>query len=333
MAPFPIDRILCPTDFSVFSDRALRHALALRRQFGARLRILHVVPPLLPTGGADYLAAPGLVVPALREQAEEEMRRFVAPALEARADFETEICEGLPWKEIEAAALEMPADLVVMGTHGRGGLEHLFLGSVAEKLLRRLPCPVLTVCHEEGRTWEAPGLLRRILCATDFAASSALAVDQALALAAKSQAEVTILHVIESLPVPGEPLYRAVPEEQPLRLVLEKQARERLHEAVPASARSLGRIHERIAIGRPHEVILRVAAEERSDLIVMGTEGHGPLGRMLFGSNAHHVVRQATCPVLSVRPRREHAPAREVSGSLVAASHGSFRRPPDHPTE
>ena len=70
---------------------------------------------------------------------------------------------------------EMPADLVVMGTHGRGGLEHLFLGSVTEKLMRRLPCSVLTVCHEEGRTWEAPGLVRRILCATDFSATSALA--------------------------------------------------------------------------------------------------------------------------------------------------------------
>ena len=142
------------------------------------------------------------------------MRRFVAPALEARADFEVEICEGDPWREIEAAAEKMPADLVVMGTHGRGGLEHLFLGSVTEKLMRRLPCPVLTVCHEEGRTWEAPGLVRRILCATDFSETSALAVDQALALAAKNQAEVTILHVIESVPVPGEPLYRAVPEDR-----------------------------------------------------------------------------------------------------------------------
>lgn len=322
MAPnsLPLDRILCPTDFSVFSARALRHALALRRQFGARLKVLHVVPHLLPAGGGDYFTAPWLATPELRQQAEAEMRRFVAPALETRADFEVEICEGDPWREIEAAAEKMPADLVVMGTHGRGGLEHVFLGSVTEKLMRRLPCPVLTVCHEEGRTWEAPGLVRRILCATDFSATSVLAVEQALALAAKNQAEVTILHVIESLPVPGEPLYRAVPEAEPLRLELEKRARERLHDAVPAWVRALGRTRERLALGRPYEVILRVAAEERPDLIVMGTEGHGPLGRMLFGSNAHHVVRRATCPVLTVRPRRTSEPARDVSGGLVAAS-------------
>jgi nucleotide-binding universal stress UspA family protein len=328
MAPVSIERILCPTDFSVFSARAFRHALALGRQFGARVKVLHVVPHLLPSGGADYFAAPWLTPPELRQQAEEDMRLFVTPALEARAAFETEICEGVPWKEIEVAAQDLPADLVVMGTHGRGGLEHLFLGSVTEKLMRRLPCPVLTVCHEEGRTWEAPGLVRRILCATDFGASSALAVEQALALAAKNEAELTVLHVIESLPVPGEPLYRAVPEMGPLQIVLEKEARERLRGVLPPSVRAQGRVRERIATGRPYEAVLSVAAEERPDLIVMGTEGHGPLGRMLFGSNAHHVVRQATCPVLTVRPQRAAAPRpREVGGSLVAAPSGPAPTP------
>ena len=156
------------------------------------------------------------------KHAEEVMGLFVAPALEANAAVEVEICEGDPWKEIKAAAERWPADLVVMGTHGGGGLEQLFLGSVTEKLMHHLPCPVLTVCHEEGRTWESPGLVQRILCATDFSEASALAVDQALALAEKDQAKVTVLHVIESVPLPGEPLYRAVPENERLRLELEK---------------------------------------------------------------------------------------------------------------
>jgi nucleotide-binding universal stress UspA family protein len=315
--PLRIERILCPTDFSVFSTRAFRHALALSRQFGARLKVLHVIPHLLPAGGGDYVAAPWFMPPEQRKHAEEVMRLFVAPALEARAAVEVEISEGEPWREIEAAAERWPADLVVMGTHGRGGLEQLFLGSVSEKLMHHLPCPVLTVCHEEGRTWESPGLVERILCATDFSEASALAVDQALALAEKDQAKVTVLHVIESVPLPGEPLYRAVPEGERLRIELEKMARERLRGAVPASVRARGRTRERLALGRAYEEILKVAAEERPDLIVIGAGTHGPLGRMFVGSNAHHVVRQATCPVLTVRPRRSSKPAREITGGLA----------------
>src|SRR4029453_12233128 len=90
-----------------------------------------------------------------------------------------------------------PADLLVMGTHGRGGFEHLILGSVTEKVLRGVACPILTVCHEEGRTWAAPGLMSRILCATDLTATSSRTMRYALSLAAENQARVTFLHVVE----------------------------------------------------------------------------------------------------------------------------------------
>ena len=208
-----VKEILCPTDFSVFSSRALRHAVALARQFGARLEVVHVIANPSPYAGASpYFGMPVVATAALRERAEAEMRRFVEPAVEAGVSLGTEIREGEPWREVLAVAEERPADLVVMGTHGSTGFERLFLGSVAEKLLRRLRCPVLTVCHEEGRTWEAPGLVRRILCATDLGESSPDTVAFALALAAKDGAEMILLHVVEALPEAGEHLYVIVPE-------------------------------------------------------------------------------------------------------------------------
>lgn len=318
--PIEIDRILCPTDFSVFSARALRHAIALAQRFEARLTVVHVIPPVLSYGGVPpYSPALAVVSPPLRKQVEEELRTFVEPAVAAHVPTQVDVREGDPWREIERAAEELPADFVVMGTHGYGGFEHLLLGSVAEKLLRRLPCPVLTVCHEEGRTWEAPGLVRRILCATDLSESSPATIAFALALAEKHQAAITLLHVIDSLPDPTEHVYMAVPEIGALRHDLEQRAREQLHQAVSDEVRAGGAITECVTLGRAYKEILRVAAEQKADLIVMGTRGHGPLGRMIFGSTSHHVVRAASCPVVTMRPVRAATRAPGETRELAVA--------------
>ena len=320
----PVERILFPTDFSPFSAHALRHAMALARRFKARLKAVHVIPHVFPSGDSDYFAAPWLMTPETRQRVEEEMRRFLTPVREARIDHETEVCEGDPWREIVSLAEEMPADLVVTGTHGRGGLEHLFLGSVAEKLIRRLPCPVLTVCHEEGRTWDAPGLITRILCATDFSETSGEALQMALTFAEGNQAHVTLLNVVEGAPDFGDPTYIALPYMGPMRQDLEKAAQERLQKMVAGAADMGVRIHARVAFGRAYKEILRIAAEERTDLLVVGAQGHGVIEHMLSGSNAQHVIRGATCPVLTVRPlKARRRPEAKVVGLTLAATAAS----------
>lgn len=296
-----IERILCPTDFSPFSSQALRHALSLARNFGSRLKVVYVIPHVFPGGESLYGAAPWLMTPEVRQRADEDMRRFLEPARELRVNHEIEIREGDPWREIRAAAEEMSSDFVVLGTHGRGGLDRLILGSVAEKLIRRLPCPVFTVSHEEGRTWAAPGLITRILCATDFSETSGHALQMALALAARYQSEITLLHVIETLPDFGDLTYSGVVDVKPLREDLEREARERLDKAALSGGPSASRIEPRAIFGRPYREILKTAAEERSDLIVIGAQGHGMIEHMLSGSTAQHVIRAATCPVLTVR--------------------------------
>lgn len=307
----PIERVLFPTDFSAFSAQALRHALALTRKFKARLKVIHVIPQIMQAGESMYVTAPWLLTPEARKEVEEQMRRFMSPAREAHLDYEVEVCEGDPWREILGAAEKMKADLVVMGTHGRGGLERLFLGSVAEKLIRRLPCPVLTLSHEEGRTWEAPGLVTRILCATDFSDTSAEALAFALSLAEKNQAVITLLHVVDNLPDIGDPRYPSLPVLSQLREDYEKSALERLARTIEPFAGKTVKIEARVAVGRAYKEILRLAVEERADLIVIGAQGHGPVEHLISGSNAQHVIRQATCPVLTVRPVAFQKPSGE----------------------
>jgi nucleotide-binding universal stress UspA family protein len=315
-----IRRILCPTDFSEYSARSLRQAVALGRWFGSEVTVLHVVPRILPAGeGAPPL--PGSLSPdsPLYLQAKEELQRFVEPVLHEPVVVKTRLREGTPWREIEAEARALPAGLIVMGTHGRAGFEHLMLGSVTEKLLRRAPCPMLTV----GRS-QKPGanrLFRRIVCAAELTEDSTQTIPFALSVAEEDEARIILLHVLEGH-YETETARGEGPSWDPgtLRREIEAFALERLRRAVPDEARDWCGVEERVAAGKPYREILRVAAEETADLIVMGAHARGTLGKLFLGSNASQVVRQAACPVLIVRPT-EPRPGLEAEEAAVRPLH------------
>jgi nucleotide-binding universal stress UspA family protein len=202
-----------------------------------------------------------------------------------------------------------------MGTHGRGGFEHLFLGSVAEKVVRRAPCPVLTVGRTKARPAHRP-LFRRILCATDLAPASEHTIEMALSLAGENDARITLMHVLESLPEdPRGRLYLAVPEIEPLRRELAAQAEARLRAAVPEGARAFCDVSERVEAGSAWRQILSVAKDMDADLVVIGAHAKGGSG--IFGSTSSQVVRHAPCPVLIVRERtgKPAAPAVESAAA------------------
>lgn len=319
-----IERILCPTDFSVFSARALRHAIALAQRFQARLSVLHVIPQWVPyTHAPVYFPPPMLANPALCEHVERDVRDFAQPAIDAGVPVETIVREADPWREILAVAGEMPADLLVMGTHGRGGFEQLLLGAVTEKVLHRAPCPVLTVCNEEGRTWEAPGLIRRILCATDLSTASVETVRFALSVAAEHQASLTVLHVLEGLPASDSPAFMELPETAALLRQVEGVAHQQLHQLLPPDAGDWCEVTERVLVGRAATELLRLAATENADLIVMGARHHGLLARTVLGSTSHRVVREASCPVLTVRPLGYREPASMEPAETALARSGA----------
>jgi nucleotide-binding universal stress UspA family protein len=146
-----LQRILVPTDFSKHSEVALTYAVALAEKFGAELHLLHVVQDLALFIPDAVAVAPAIAVP---------VEEFVAAAREAldrvtkAKDLESltvhrEVREGTPFYEIIRFAKEKDIDLIVMGTHGHTGLTHVLLGSVTEKVVRKAPCPVLTVRHPE----------------------------------------------------------------------------------------------------------------------------------------------------------------------------------------
>jgi len=333
MAPTRIDmkRILCPVDFSEFSARALERALPLADWFDARVTALHVVPYVMPAGpGLPYFPAPLETTKARREQAEANLRDFVAPFPATGEVIDVRVREGDPWREIAAEVEELPADLVVMGTHGRSGFEHLLLGSVTEKVLRRAPCPVVTVGEVPPHPHAGPPF-RRILCAADLTPASEHTLDLGLSMASENDAAVTLLHVVEALPERTEgKLYLAVPEIGPLRHELMAQARAELHKAVPEAARDFCTVTERVEAGAAWSEILRVAEELDADLIVMGAHTRGVLGRIFFGSTSSHVVRRAACPVLVIQEAYKERPSAEkpdVVGATVgrAAKGGGVR--------
>ena len=286
-------RIVCPVDFSEFSRHALDHALALARWSGARVTVVHVVTPVPYT---DPVMAPALVfTPDDFQRVEEELKAFVREETGA-APVDVGLLEGgSPAAAVVDEAKALDADLIVVGTHGRSGLERLMLGSVTERILRKASCPVLTVPSAVPDAVPiGPRGFTHILCGVDFSPSSTKALAYAAGFARDTQARLTLLHVAEAVQMlQAEP---AVIVDVELENAVREAAARRLHEVAPSDLA----VSEIVGSGKPYRELLRYAADEGVDLIVLGVHGGAshPFG---FGSTTNHVIREAHCPVLSLR--------------------------------
>lgn len=294
-----ISRILCPIDLSPFSRHALDHALALAKWYDARITVLHVSsPPPLPMPLTGMPGDLPVLPPVQPDVVADDVRRFCGPLPDAPAGPATILVkEGDPVKEILQRAGQ--ADLLVMGTHGRSGFERLFLGSVTEKVLRTTHVPVLTVPPPVERPKSV--LYKTILCPIEFSSASTRALEFALSLAEEADSRLVLLHVVEASaehPSLGEMGHMSVRE---YYRYLEEDAMARLKAALPDEARVWCKPHERVAVGKAYREILKVAANERAELIVMGVHGKGALHVRLFGSTTHHIIRESGCPVLTLR--------------------------------
>ena len=158
-------RILVPTDFSEPSDAALQYARILAGKFGASLHLLHVFEPPLYLAGAVsaevYVADASAIQAELMEQAKKHLAERVTADDQERYGASTEIVTGQSASTIVKYATERHMDLIVMGTHGRSGMSHLLLGSIADHVVRSAPCPVLTVRRRPTPSVEVPKTLMR----------------------------------------------------------------------------------------------------------------------------------------------------------------------------
>jgi nucleotide-binding universal stress UspA family protein len=154
----PIRTLLHPTDFSPCSDLAFEVAASLARDYGARLVVAHIGRPPLQHLGGGPTPVPPLAIEWGREELERQLRQRTVPDLTHAPEYRLEFAEN-PGEAILCLAREIDCDLIVLGTHGRTGVGRLLLGSIAEHVLRRAECPVLTVrqvlsaassCPQEG---------------------------------------------------------------------------------------------------------------------------------------------------------------------------------------
>ena len=300
-----IHRILCPVDPSSTSPHVLEHAVALARWYRAHVTVLHVyretMPPPPPIGVSGMPGQAVLLEPVRPDEIRADVERFCAPAIAAGASLEIVVEGGEPVTEIAAEADRRHADLVVMGTHERGGFERLFAGSVTEGVLHTTRHPVLTVPPRAEPAPRGPILFKTILCAIDFSDASIRALEYAFSLAKEADARLILLHVVEPLldqTTYGEAAHFSVPE---YHRHVEEDALKRLRAVVPVGAGAWCTPEERIASGNPHREILKAAAENTAELIVIGAHGSGTLRRLLFGSTTRHVIQAASCPVLTLR--------------------------------
>jgi nucleotide-binding universal stress UspA family protein len=140
----PSQHILVPMDFSESSNQALDYAITFASKLQARLTVLHVVE-VFPLGSADMTTVPEAYIEDLKMEADRTMQSYLARITAAGLTGDIVVKHGPVFQEIMEVAKTQHVDLIIMGTHGRTGLSHLFLGSVAERLVRFAPCPVLVV--------------------------------------------------------------------------------------------------------------------------------------------------------------------------------------------
>lgn len=298
-----IKHILCPVDFSETSERALHHAMVMAQRLGARVTLLHsyTLPNFVMPEGAMLPAPQDLTRLSVAAQA--NLDATAAKYAHTVVKLTPELSVGAADVEISRCATNDDVDLIVMGTHGRTGLEHALLGSIAERVVRTSEVPVLTIREPRPGDKHAQTLtaaIEMILCAVDFSEPSARALTYAAALARQLGASLHLLHVHSTVDYAlAAGSYTVRPE---LLRELKQGVDQRIEELRASVATDGLNVSASTVTGVPYKAIREAAHAHHADLIVMGTHGRTGFERMLLGSVAERVVRTSTVPVLTVHP-------------------------------
>ena len=295
--------VLMATDLSPASVKPLHHAVAIARYYAAKLYVAHVVSPI------PYLMAGPEALQLGCEGASQDMQQLQRDLLHDGSlnglDHEFIIRHGSVWEELQAIIFQKQVDLVVVGTHGRRGIEKVLLGSVAEQVFRDATCPVLTVgpySYRESRV-DLTGEIRTYLFATDFGETSLRALPQAVSLASQTNAGLILLHVVPAAPVPQIPGWYSASEIMLMRENARQACVRRLEQLMPREEETPIESAFVVQFGIPSEKILQVALDKGVDLIILGLRRASLAGTIshMPWATAYQVVCGAGCPVLTVR--------------------------------
>jgi nucleotide-binding universal stress UspA family protein len=295
-----IKLIHCPIDFSEFSVRAYHHALSLAEHYRSKLVVQHIVE-VWRHPSASFAATASLYdeyCQSLRESGTEQLQEFVKNHTHNEVQPELLVDEGTAPDSILSFAQAQKSDLIVMGTHGRRGFDRLMLGSATDRVMRMAPCPVLAVreaTHDSiaaAQERQYRHHLDRILACIDFSEDSERALNYAISAAAEYDAELTLLHVLETAPSPDKTEAAIA------------AATEQLDKLIPADRRRTLKIKAALRIGKPYREILQLAVEAQTDMVTMGVRGRGALDLAVFGSTTYRVMQLGPCPVLTAVLRK-----------------------------
>ncbi len=287
-----VKNILFATDFSPNSEAAIPYVDAIAHRYDAKVFVAHVLSPAAyafvpPEGGVAAFEA-------VRDAAGQQLEGFAgSPAIRSRPN-QTLLVEGDVADAIRALVTDHEIDLLVLGSHGRKGLNWFVMGSIAETILKRAPCPVLIIGPRARHDLSHSSRGCRILYATDFRHESLAALSYALDLAQEHQAKLTLLTVLAGSD--ANSTYRAT---------LLASTTSRLRELVPEEAELWCQPEFIVEFGSAPEIIHEQARDD-CDLIILGgrtTAFPPPPGAHRFGSVTHKVITDAPCAVLSVPER------------------------------
>jgi nucleotide-binding universal stress UspA family protein len=293
-----VTRILAATDFSPTADRAMEYALSMAQSWNAELHVLHVVE-WYPGMDPDH-AVNRMYLTERRQEADRQFQRIKEKFSIIGRTVQPQTVVGVPSEQIEHIARALSADLIVLGTQGRTGLEHILFGSTAERIVRSAPCPVVTVrtySKDIGIDEQSGSRMSvdRILAPIDFSTCSLDALEYSAHFAKATGALVTLLHSLE-------------PIAYNLDFTLDNShRRERAYwedrlDVLRAILESNGvRVECALRTGRPAESVASFLKQRPHDLVIMGTHGRRGMGHLLVGSVAEMTLRFASCPVLTIR--------------------------------
>ena len=287
---FAPKNILLATDFSPASEAALPHALTIAGKYGSKLFVAHVISPefrdLLPS---DTTAT---MIQHARVFTEQKLEPLLSAVRQKGISCQSLIGEGAIWDVLLDMIQQNGIDLIIVGTHGRRGLSKLLLGSVAEEVFRMAPCPVLSVGPKTSETWSMDVKLGHVLYPVEFVPDTSDAAAYAVSLAEEYHARLTYMKVFEET-VPS-------PEE---KAQIEEPVRHWMDDHIPTESDLRERTSFELGFGPTAEAILKFASDRNVDLIVMGVRRLDPVMAAHFDKpdTVYKVVRNAPCPVLSVR--------------------------------
>ncbi len=276
-------KILVGVDFSGPMVTALNAARYLAEHFGGTLLLAHAVPPVLYGPGAT----PELLEADL-ETARAQMEVVISRAKLGSIPHRSVIEFAEPTDLLDEVARSQGADLVIVASHGAHGLEKLAFGSVAESVLRRVPCPVLVMgphCHESLE------LIRSIVFATGLESRAFRAAQYASSIAEEVNARLTLLHVRKPVAKGAEVASGDI----------DSLLQQKLQQLLPPDAEQWCQPKVRIEVGNASEAVLRVAQAEAANLIVVGVREGSALADHSPWSTLSQIIAGAECPVLAVR--------------------------------